>query len=192
MNPLRALRTVMLACRTTRRLDDRVREAARSGIDPAVLHEQATIDAELADRRATPWRTPGSSLRIDVMSAVHADRARRASRSRTRRPTLAAWSLASAVAVASGLALVGGRWPGDSASALPAPSSADPQGSADSSVAIMDIALEEGLDLRPVLGGRMEEPLRREARALREDTARAAGVLMDGLTLETFAESAPR
>lgn len=55
-----------------------------------------------------------------------------------------------------------------------------------------DGGLDGGLDFRPVLGGRMEEPLHREAKALREDTARAAGVLMDGLTLETLGDSAPR
>ena len=38
----------------------------------------------------------------------------------------------------------------------------------------------------------MDEPLQREARALQEDTSRAATVLMDGLTLETEAASGPR
>jgi hypothetical protein len=45
-------------------------------------------------------------------------------------------------------------------------------------------------DMRPVLADRMDEPLRREAMALRDDTSRAARVLMDSLTLES--EAAPR
>jgi hypothetical protein len=45
-------------------------------------------------------------------------------------------------------------------------------------------------DVRPVLAERMDEPLKREAMALREDTSRAARVLMDGLTLES--DTSPR
>lgn len=190
MNPLRAMRTLRQACRTTRRLDDRVREGAGPGIEAGVFHEQATVDAELADRRATPWRRPASSLRLEVMSAVEASRGRRARRRNAPAPRLARWGVA-LIAAAACLASIGGPWRPGSPSARP-----DTSGSGEQALSIMEIAFDGGLDgeldIRPVLSGRMEEPLHREARALREDTTRAAGVLMDGLTLEAFADPSPR
>ncbi|MEI7658663.1 MAG: hypothetical protein WCK33_11420, partial [Phycisphaerae bacterium] len=105
MNPWRAMRMVGQACRVTRRLDDRVRDAAPGGVEASVLHEQAAVDAELADRRATPWRQPGSALRIDVMSAVEARRNLRSQRAAGQgRSRHAAWGVAAAVAIAAGLA----------------------------------------------------------------------------------------
>lgn len=175
------MRLVGQACRVTRRLDDRVRDAVGGGIEAGVLQEQAAVDAELADRRAMPWRRPGSALRIDVMSAVEArrnERTRRAAASgRSRR---AAWGVAAAVAVATGLAAVDGLRRSGRAPLTPqATEPAEPLG---------DLAF----DLRPVLADRMDEPLHREARALREDTSRAATVLMDGLTLEAQEQTGPR
>jgi hypothetical protein len=190
MNPLRAMHVLSQVRGTTRRLDDRVRDATRVGIDAGVLDEQSAVDAELADRRGMPWHRPCSSLRIDVMSAVEASRGRRARRRNASAPRLARWGVA-AVAAAACLALIGGPWRLGSPSARP-----DTSGSGEQALSIMEIAFDGGLDgeldIRPVLSDRMEEPLRREARALREDTTRAAGVLMDGLTLEALADPSPR
>lgn len=179
--PWRAVRMVGQACRVTRRLDDRVRDASGGGIEPGVLQEQAAIDAELADRRATPWRRPCSALRVDVMSAVEARRNGRASRApRGGGSRRIAWGLAALAAIVAGWAVTDGpRRAG--------PSTLLPQ-AADSTDALGDLAF----DLRPAFAERMDEPLQREARALREDTSRAATVLMDGLTLEAQGDSLPR
>lgn len=183
MNPWRAVRVVSDACRITRRLDDRVRGGSMRDLDAGALQEQSEIDAALADRRATPWRSPGSALRIDVMTAIEARRnghvrgaaGRRTSGAGSR---VATWGVAAAVAVAAGLAAL------DSLRR----EAASPSGPAavESNGPMMGLAF----DMRPVLADRMDEPLRREAMALRDDTSRAARVLMDSLTLES--EAAPR
>lgn len=183
MNPWRAVKVMTDACRITRRLDDRVRGGSTRALDASSLQEQSEIDAALADRRSTPWRSPASSLRIDVMTAIEArrnGRLRRRADSGRSRP--ARWALAAAVAVATGVAAFDSL---EREVASPSrPAALDPGEQA------IELAMGFAFDVRPVLAERMDEPLKREAMALREDTSRAARVLMDGLTLES--DASPR
>lgn len=179
MNPWRMARLVRDACRITRRLDDRVRDGSTRHLDAGSLHEQSEIDAALADRRATPWRSPGSALRIDVMSAIEARRNGRVRRAAGRRTSgagvrAATWSVAAAMAVAAGLA---------SLDALRRETAPRRPAATESTGPLTGLAF----DMRPVLADRMDDPLKREAMALRDDTTRAAHVLMDSLTLESDA-----
>ena len=180
MNPWRMARLVRDACRITRRLDDRVRDGSTRHLDAGWLHEQSEIDAALADRRATPWRPPGSALRIDVMATIEArrnGRVRRAAGRRTNRAGVraATWSLAAAMAVAAGLAALDAL---RREAAMPSrPTTTESNGP------LTGLAF----DMRPALADRMDDPLKREAMALRDDTSRAAHVLMDSLTLESDA-----
>lgn len=156
---------------TSRRIDDRVRTPL-SHRDPLVWAQDA-VDAELSDQRCVPWERPGGRVSSEVLRTIHARRAARPPRHARHDGSLR--RAVGLVVIVLGLA---GSWSMLRSHPVPATE--------------IETELPEGLDLMaglamaatPIMNGRMDEPLYREASALSADTARAASAFLDRLTIE--------
>lgn len=142
--------------RVSRVLDDR---SDRSNRAEAELDDQGRVDAELADARRIPWRSPSRNVRSRVLIEIESRRFRKA-----RRRTLPDWPLRIA-AVAAVALLVWGLPVWRTPNQAPAFEAFQPIAVARAEAA------ERGLD----------ERLRDEAVAIGEDTRRAAELLLERL-----------
>jgi hypothetical protein len=169
------LQRLLAFWRASRLIDDRVRSIPRP--DQSDVRAQEAIDAELSDRRAVPWANARASIRGDVLRRIQAKRLERTHRRARVVSPRSGLLVAALIAVAL----------------IPAYRKLIPLAARSQAVKAIatDSELPEGLDLlggfasaSPMLRDRVDEPLRREAFALQDDTERAARAIFDRLTID--------
>lgn len=175
MNPSCMLARLRAFWKTSRRIDDRARSV------PMELNEttweQEAVDAELSDLRRVPWARPRSGVANQVLRTIHSHRSAPRKAPGIGRVRTAAGLVALLLCAVAGYPLM------QAGSTL-----------VTIEVAVAEPELPEGMDLMaglamaatPIVNGRLDEPLYREASALRDDTARAASAFLERLTIESI------
>jgi len=193
---------VFKALRVSRRLDDRRRSPMRPARDD--IFAQETIDAALSDTQSLPWSAPPADCRRRVFARIEESRyAVRAPRNVMPTWPLKLSGLVAAAALALSLPVV--RAPLHTAwTMLRAPVQTQTIASADSNLAEPvrePLREDEGnFDVGTFLASlprhtstlaaaQLDEPLRREAAALRDDTSRAARMIFGTLAMTDISES---
>ena len=181
MNPKCMLARLRAFWKTSRRIDDRARSVPMD-LDETTW-EQEAVDAELSDLRRVPWARPRTGVAGQVLRTIHASRSVPRVRPAVGKVRAAAGFVALLLCAVVGYPLL------QAGSAL-----------LTREVAVAEPELPEGMDLMagqamaatPIVNGRLDEPLYREASALRDDTARAASAFLERLTIESIgADPAP-
>lgn len=165
--------------RVSRLLDDR---KDRSRCPWPEMRDQERVDAELSDASMLPWERPTAGMRSRVLLRIEAKRYERPVRR-----AMPAWPLRVALAGAAALMLWATPWGrlelrgrGPDASGFVA--SGAEASLAPGVGAILDASEGGGV---AVAAEEAEDPIRQEARAVSEDTRRAAEMVLGKLTIAT-------